>query len=177
MYNYFKNCQSLDEARSLYRKLALENHPDHGGDLRVMQEINRQWAEYQVIGAKMDARQRQEKAHSEGKKSAADYHDIDELGEILRIKVEALLNISPELIVEVCGLWVWVTGETKKHYTSIKAIEGMRYASDKGAWYFAAIPSFNRTRRTMEEIRQMHGSQRFSRGNQEEETNRQSLHA
>jgi hypothetical protein len=177
MFHYYKDCQSLDEARSLYRKLALENHPDHGGDLRIMQEINRQWAEYQVIGAKMDARQRQEKAHAEGKRSAADYHDLDELGEILRAKVEALLNISPELVVEVCGLWVWVTGETKKHHAAIKAVEGMRYAPDKEAWYFAAVPSYNRTCHSMTEIRSLHGSQVFSRQPKDEEPTRQGLHA
>ena len=163
MFSYFQNCASLDEARSLYHQLAKENHPDYGGDLRTMQEINRQWAEYQVIGAKFDARQRQAAAHKEGKKSAADFHDLDELGEIIRAKVEALLNISPDLIVEVCGLWVWVTGETKAHKDEIKVVEGMRYALEKKAWYFAAVPSFNRTRRTMDEIRSMHGSRTFSR--------------
>ena len=176
--NYFQNCASLDEAKTLYRKLARENHPDHGGDLRTMQEINRQWAEYQAYTARDDARTRQAKAHAEGKKSAADFHDIDDLAEILRAKVEALLNISPDLIVEVCGLWIWVTGETKKHHAAIKAVEGMRYAHEKQAWYFAAVPSYNRTRRTMDEIRQMHGSQVFSRQpRDEDEPARAGLHA
>jgi hypothetical protein len=167
--NYFQNCASLDEAKSLYRKLARENHPDFGGDTATMQEINRQWAEYQISGAKANARTRQTAAHAEGKKAAADFHDIDELGEILRAKVEALLNISPDLIVEVCGLWVWVTGETKAHKDQIKAVEGMRYAHEKQAWYFAAVPSYNRTRRTMDEIRNMHGSRTFSRQQPDED--------
>jgi hypothetical protein len=80
------------------------------------------------LGAGSDARTRQAKAHAEGKKSAADFHDLNDLAEVLRVKVEALLNISPELIVEVCGLWIWVTGETRKHHTAIKAVEGLRYA-------------------------------------------------
>jgi hypothetical protein len=176
MKTRFDNLTS-DEARSLYRKLARENHPDFGGDLRTMQQINAEYAEYSANAAKCDARTRQTKAHAEGKKSAADFHDIDELGEVLRVKVEELLNISPELIVEVCGLWIWVTGETKKHHAEIKAIEGMRYAPEKLAWYFAAVPSFNRTRRTMDEIRSMHGSQVFSRRPREdEEPARQGLH-
>jgi hypothetical protein len=158
-----------DEARSLYRKLARENHPDFGGDLRTMQQINAEYAEYSANAAKHEARARQKAAHAEGRKSAADYHNIDELGEILRAKVEALLNISPELIVEVCGLWVWVTGETKKHHLEIKAVEGMRYAYEKKAWYFPAVPTYNRTRHTMDEIRNMHGSQVFSRQPREEE--------
>jgi hypothetical protein len=160
---------SIDEAKSLYRQLAKENHPDFGGDLRTMQAINAEYAEYSANAAKHEARARQQKAHTEGKKSAADYHDIDELGEILRVKVEVLLNISPELVVEVCGLWVWVTGETKKHHAAIKAVEGMRYAGEKQAWYFAAVPSFNRQKRTMDEIRNMHGSQVFSRSSRQDD--------
>jgi len=161
--NYFENCASLDEARSLYRQLAKANHPDFGGDTATMQEINRQWAEYQATGAKANARSRQQAAHEAGKKAAADYHDIDELGEILASKLRELLAISPDLVVEVCGLWIWVTGETKAHHAEIKAVEGMRYAFEKKAWYFAAVPSYNRKKRSMEEIRNMHGSTHYSR--------------
>ena len=80
-----------------------------------------------------------------------------------------LLAISPDLIVEVCGLWIWVTGETKAHKDQIKAVEGMRYAFEKKAWYFAAVPSYNRKKRTMEEIRNMHGSKRYSRQPRDED--------
>ena len=178
MYHFFNNCQSLDEAKSLYKKLARQYHPDLGGDTRTMQEINAEYARFQSEFTRTDQRARQQRAHAEGKKTAADYHNLDEVAEILRVKLEALLNISPELTVEVCGLWVWVTGETRKYREAIKAVEGMRYAPEKQAWYFAAVPSFNRTRRTMDEIRSMHGSQVFTRNTHpEEESNPQSLHA
>jgi len=178
MYQYFSNCQSLDEAKSLYKKLARQHHPDLGGDTATMQAINAEYARFQSEFTRTDQRARQQRAHAEGKKTAADYHNLDEVAEILRVKLEALLNISPELTVEVCGLWIWITGETKKHREAIKAVEGMRYAPEKQAWYFAAVPSFNRTRRTMDEIRSMHGSQVFTRPNsQPEEEARQTLHA
>jgi hypothetical protein len=179
--NYFQHCQNYEEARTLYRKLAHDNHPDHGGDTATMQDINAQWAQYQAYNACNDARTRQTEAHANGRKSAADYHDLNDLAEVLRIKVEALLNISSEIIVEVCGLWIWVTGETKAHHAEIKAVEGMRYAHNKQAWYFAAVPSYNRTTHTMDEIRNMHGSQVFSRqqseNQREDEPARASLHA
>jgi hypothetical protein len=158
-----------DEARSLYRKLARENHPDFGGDLRTMQQINAEYAEYSANAARHEARQRQQQAHAEGKKSAADYHDVNEVAEELRQVIESLLNISPDLIVEVCGLWIWVTGETRAHKDEIKSIPGMRYAPDKCAWYYAAIPSYNRVKRTLDEIRNMHGSQVFSRQRDEDD--------
>jgi len=167
---YFRNCQTLDEAKSLYRTLARQHHPDMGGDTRTMQAINAEYARFQSNFARTEQRTRQTAAHAEGKKTAADYHDLDEVTECLRIKLEALLNISPDLTIEICGLWIWVTGDTRTHRAAIKEVGGMRYAPEKQAWYFAAIPSFNRTRRSMSEIRSMHGSQVFTRSPREEDS-------
>lgn len=38
--DYFKNVQSLSELKAQYRQLVLSNHPDKGGDTKVMQLIN-----------------------------------------------------------------------------------------------------------------------------------------
>ena len=174
MFTYFKDCQNLDEAKSLYKKLARQHHPDLGGDTATMQEINAEYARFQSDFARTSERARQQQAHAEGKKTSADYHNLDEVVEVLRVKIEAALNMG--LDVELCGLWVWVSGDTKPHKEELKAAE-FRWSPDKAAWYFAGVPSFNRLKRTMDEIRQMYGSQRFSRSSQEEETIRQSLHA
>lgn len=174
MYHYFKDCQSLEEAKSLYRRLARTNHPDHGGDTAIMQAINAEYARFQSEFTYRSERTRQQQAHAEGKKTSADYHNLDEVAEVLRVKIEAALNMG--LDVELCGLWVWASGNTKPHKEELKALE-FRWSPDKAAWYFAGVPSFNRNRHTMDEIRQMHGSQRFTRTEQEKETIPQSLHA
>jgi len=41
---YFKNCKTINEVKTLYKKLAMENHPDRGGDTAIMQAINREYA-------------------------------------------------------------------------------------------------------------------------------------
>ncbi len=171
--NYFQICQTLDEARALYRNLARQHHPDHGGDTTTMQEINRQWADFQANHANRSERQRQTDAHAAGRKTAADYHNLDEVTEILRAKIMYALNLGLE--VELCGLWLWVTGDTRPHKEELKA-EKFLWSPDKSAWYYPGIPSFNRTRRTMDEIRQMHGSTIFAR-TRDDETAPQSLHA
>jgi hypothetical protein len=157
---YFTNCKTLEEAKELYRQLARANHPDIGGDLETMQAINAEYADYCAHFANMEARTRQSQAHAENRKSAADYHDIDQVTEELRQKILAVLNLG--LDVELCGLWLWVTGDTRPHREALgKNGLGFKYAGEKKAWYFAGVPTFNRKRRTLDEIRAMHGSQTF----------------
>lgn len=43
---HFTNIKNLEELKSQYRTLAKSNHPDMGGDIVVMQEIN---AEYEIL--------------------------------------------------------------------------------------------------------------------------------
>lgn len=44
MINFFEGCNTLQEVKYKYRVLAKENHPDRGGSLQTMQEINGQYA-------------------------------------------------------------------------------------------------------------------------------------
>ena len=43
---YFKDCKDENEGKALYRKLSIKNHPDKGGDVTVMQDINTQYASF-----------------------------------------------------------------------------------------------------------------------------------
>ena len=46
MKNYFENCTTHDEAKKLYRRLAMELHPDKGGSDAEFQELNRQYRDF-----------------------------------------------------------------------------------------------------------------------------------
>ena len=37
---YFQNIHSLAELKKEYRRLALQHHPDKGGDTAIMQQVN-----------------------------------------------------------------------------------------------------------------------------------------
>src|SRR5688572_14566301 len=104
MSAYFVDCKTQEEAKRKYKDLARQHHPDAGGDLRTMQDINAEYARFQASGANTNARERQQSAHSENRKSAADFHDIDEVTEVLREKIEAILNMG--LDAELMGLWI-----------------------------------------------------------------------
>jgi curved DNA-binding protein CbpA len=159
-YKYFTP-GTREEMKNQYRKLCYENHPDKGGNTRTMQEINAEWATIQAQAAYTEASDRQQTAHADGKKSAADYHDLNEVAEILRAKIEIALNLSG-VDVELMGLWIWCTGNTKEHRETFKA-NGFRWAQNKTAWYYAGVPTFNRKKTTLDEIRNAYGSQTFKR--------------
>ena len=40
MKNYFKNVTSFEDLKAQYKVLLKANHPDNGGELEAMQEIN-----------------------------------------------------------------------------------------------------------------------------------------
>lgn len=181
MTTYFDSSLSLEEAKTLYRQLARENHPDMGGDLRTMQEINAQFAAFCASYAKADSRRRQQDAHAENRKSAADFHDMDEVGAYIEMMINFALGLDG-VEVELMGLWVWLTGNTKAHKETFKAWneahqnsgEDVRpiwkWSPKKTAWYFAAVPSFNRRDTTLDEIRNTYGSQKFTRSQRQEES-------
>jgi hypothetical protein len=135
----------------------MQNHPDHGGNTATMQEINGQYAAVIAWLQLNDEKERQASAHTEDHKTYADYHDIDEIFKEIKIKIEAVLNFTREIEIELCGAWIWLHGNTRPIKESLKA-HGFRWSPNKELWYFAGVRTFNRKTRSMEEIRTMHGS-------------------
>ena len=168
MNAFFQDCQTIEEGKARYRELCKQHHPDAGGDLRTMQEVNQAWAEFQANSAKAEARARQKQAHSEGRKSAADYHDLDEVGQKIMDVINFALNLEG-VEVELMGLWVWLTGNTRAHKETIKQWnkdhpeEKIKWAVKKSAWYFPGVPTFNRQDTSLDEIRGRYGSQKFEK--------------
>jgi hypothetical protein len=158
--DYFSGCADLDEAKRRYRALALEHHPDRpGGNTAKMQEINADYAHFQASFTNRAERVRQQEAHDEGRKTNADFNDLDEVTAMLEKIILDLISI-PGLDVELCGLWIWVSGETRAHKEELKTLH-LRFARKKGMWYFAGVPSSNRKPRTIEWIRDTYGSIHF----------------
>ena len=156
---------TAEEAKSQYRKLIFQFHPyrNPAPDATIItQAINAEYARLLADFAKYGERARQEKAHAEGRKTTADYNDLDAVAEFLRQKIEAALNLGEDLDVELCGLWIWITGKTKEHREEIKAIGGFQYASQKQAWYFAGVKSLSRGGWSLDDIRNFHGDIHFS---------------
>lgn len=142
--NYFKGVASLDDLKIEYKKLCKLHHPDLGGDTATMQAIN---AEYDYLL----------------KTGCFDLGGSTvEIEEAIRKVVEATIVLQG-LQVELCGRWVWFTGETFQWREQLKAL-GCFFASKKKAWYWRPEDEAKQGKhKTLEldQIRTKYGSQVF----------------
>ena len=166
-YTYFNPVPATkDAAKKAYKTLVFQHHPDRGGDTRTMQDIN---AEYAALIVEMEFENqysRQRAAHKEGRKTVMDYVDADEIGQELADMITSLLNLDMQNVtIELIGLWIWVTGETKPHAAKLGKRDGglgLNWAHKKQAWSYAGCPSFH-TGKSLEQIRANYGSTVYSK--------------
>jgi len=85
-------------------------------------------------------------------------------GDLLNDALNAISGL-PALVIEICGSWVWVTGETRAHKDTLKE-SGFKWAAKKKAWYFRPeeFSSCSKGTKSLEEIREKYGSKRPHRG-------------
>jgi hypothetical protein len=143
MKKYFFDCRSIDEVKTLYKKLALQYHPDRGGDLRIMQAIN---LEYE--GIKKNPFFRFAKQKEEAQRDYTEFPDI----------INSIIGFR-DIVIELCGNWIWLSGATYKYAKQLKQL-GFLFAGEKKLWYWRPndYKSANQKPHTMDYIRQKYGS-------------------
>lgn len=148
---YFATCTTLEALKHEYRRLCMIHHPDRGGDTATMAAINQEYDEaFQRLQSGRAAQQ------------TAEAHEAEEAPEAFRAVISRLVILAG-INIEICGSWVWVTGNTYPNREALKAA-GLRYSKGKAAWYWKPEGSRSKARRqySMTEIRQLHGSERVS---------------
>lgn len=148
---YFSNCTTLDALKHEYRRLCKLYHPDLGGDTATMAAINNEYDE---------AFRRLQSGHTTAQQTA-ETTETEEAPEAFRAVISRLVILAG-INIEICGSWVWVTGSTYPNRDALKAA-GLRYSKGKAAWYWKPEGSHSKARRnySMDEIRQLHGSERI----------------
>ncbi len=165
MNTYFATCQTAEEVKIEYRRLCKLWHPDLGQAeereerTRRMQEIN---IEYAQASAVFRGEELRERARQKGKPAPTtdDFADAAAVDERIRQAIERVITIDG-LEIEICGLWVWIGGETKPHRQALKEA-GYRWSPNKEKWYFAGVPAGGWSSMDMEEIRTRYGSRHVS---------------
>ena len=79
------------------------------------------------------------------------------------MKIINTLVCCEGLVINLCGTWLWVTGNTFIHKDKIKGL-GFRYASKKKAWYWHSPEDSCKSRKnlSLDEIKNKYGCQSFS---------------
>lgn len=150
---HFDNVENLNDLKKRYKELVLEHHPDMGGDTRTMQEIN---AEHDRIFEIL------KKSQNEKAETNPEIKKTTETPEEFREIVSKLIRIE-NIDIELCGSWLWVSGETRPAKDELKAL-GCRWSRSKGKWYWRHQEDgahWSRGRSTMEEIRHKYGSEKL----------------
>lgn len=157
---YFKNCKTLSELKSKYRELLKKYHPDNGGNVEIMKAIN---VEYREVFDYLKSGGSTEKydTSNDNKETADDFIKI----------INELFKLQNDLIIELCGNWLYISGNTKPIKDKLKAM-GCRWASKKKVWYWRPAREYKPGRRgkyTMQNIRDKYGSIQFTKNDQNTE--------
>ena len=147
---YFAKCSTLEELKKEYRRLAMIHHPDHGGDTEVMKAINNEYHElFNILKNRHNTT------------ADANHQTTETPDEFINIISELLKH--PGITVELCGSWLWISGETYGIKDQLKAA-GCRWSNSKKMWYWHHPEENSRRshgKTTMEEIRSKYGSQLY----------------
>lgn len=162
---WFKDITNLDDLRKAYKKLVVKYHPDNGGSDAEIKEIN---AEYDELFKKLKSgyeRSESYKNATDRQKQSYDTVKDQKLREVI-----VKLSRYKGLVIELCGVWVWVSGDTKQYKEELKAL-GLHYASQKKCWYihFDDFVKYGKKPSTMAYIRSRYGSTVIHTDNNEKE--------
>lgn len=141
--HYFSSCCTLEEVKRIYKELALQHHPDRGGDTATMQEINLQYENIM-----------KNPFFSFAEKSEHDQEEFIRYPEI----ISQIIGLEG-IIIELIGNWIWLSGNTYPHRAKLKQT-GFYFAPKKVMWYYRPLDykSANKKPQTIEYIRSKYGS-------------------
>lgn len=139
--NIHSNLVSSADIKTAYQKAVSLYHPDRNpAGLEMMKIINLARDALKDFEGSLD------------KTNNKNY------GEILNNALNSVIDLG--LTIEICGAWIWISGDTKPHREILKRA-GYKWAAKKTCWYFRAEEnrSYNRSSWSMDKIRQAYGSQ------------------
>lgn len=144
--------QTMEQLKAEYKTLIKQHHPDLGGTEEAMAEIN---AEYDWLAEQLPM------TNSKGE-TYQPKPETREAPEAFRAAVMATLHMTG-VDLELCGNWLWATGNTKAFKEQLKTA-GYKWSANKSAWYWHAegYRKHGRKTLTLDQIRARFGSERVT---------------
>ena len=156
---WFKNVDfqtPIEDIKKQYLRLCKLHHPDLGGSVEDMAAINAEYEQLQRHHYNIH-RGKDGQVYTDERQDAPT-EDASQFTEW----ISSLLKMG--LTVEVCGSWLWVTGDTRPHKEELKSL-GAYYSGSKKCWYMHPKEQkkyHHRRAQSMDRIREKYGSRTFT---------------
>ena len=115
----FNNINSIEELKKEYKRLALQLHPDMGGDAEEFKKMQNEYERLFEVLKNKDTKKTEETTETP----------------------EEFKNLIDKLIffegvkIEIIGTWIWLSGNTYVYKDKIKELN-FQYSKNKKSWYF-----------------------------------------
>ena len=157
--SYFAKCQSVEEAKKLYRVLLKQHHPDHAGPEgeAITKEIIAQFNAF--LNGFMS-----HSFHSyyEDKEWKPNAEAVTPFQEVL----QKIINLDCQ--IEIIGFWIYCFN-SKEIKEQLKEL-GFWFSGKHKAWVYSGRPKKGRAgKETLDEIRERKGSQKINKEDREKD--------
>ena len=137
-----------EQVKRAYRRAARRYHPDcNPAGAEMMKMVNAAYDALKGFAGEIP-----------GRESENAFEESASYPEAVSEALNAILDLYG-LRIEICGAWVWVSGDTFPHRSALKRA-GFRFAGKKKRWHFRPEDwvSSSRGAFTMDQIRARYGS-------------------
>lgn len=149
---WFTDCTTIEQAKQLYRKLAKRLHPDNGGNEKEFVDMQNEFESFCK-----NPRHSFHENSTNGTTKNSEPFDAKLFMDIIN-----KLATIPGIDIEICGSWLWITGNTYPYKDYLKEI-GCRWSVGKKKWYWTESPYQKRSsKKSMNRIRAEYGSQKVN---------------
>jgi hypothetical protein len=158
--NYFEQCQSVEEAKKLYRELLMQHHPDHAGEEgeAITKEIINQFNNF-LNGFMTHSFN----SYYEDKEWKPAPDAVTPFQEVL----QKIIHLDCE--IEIIGYWIYCFN-SKAVKEQLKEL-GFWFSGKHKAWIYSGRPKRLRAgKETLDEIRARKGSQKIQKEEEQEKT-------
>ena len=133
----FNGIEGINEAKKVYKELAKKLHPDVGGDNEMFKILN--------------------EVYNNILENGLNFLNEDEFDLELEKVISKILHFE-NIVIEVVGSWIWLSGDTKSIKETLKELN-FKWASKKKMWYYGEMKGRNPKQKSMDDIKAKYGSQ------------------